>query len=345
MKKKILKDLLLVVVMAVLCLAVGMTASALEPTGQCGDNVYWTFDEATGELVISGEGQMWDDYLSFENSYYSYLSDINKKVSVIIEDGVTSVGSYAFMYTYIEHVLLPDSIKLIGRKAFFGCQLLKEINIPDGVTLMQGCLSGLLSLKSITLPSNVYFETDDQSESYEFIECYGLDDIYILDDDVDFSKLLLGYCDAFIDESKILRDEWINRYIYSLELSETDFNKASEIENELMFMLISLSDDGGWFPNPYTTIHAHKGSTAEAYAKEVGFKFEAIKDEPEIPNEPTPDEPTPDEPEVPDTPSDPTDDCSCNCHKGGIEGFFFKIINFFEKLFNKNKVCICGVKH
>ena len=42
---------------------------------------------------------------------------------------------------------------------------------------------------------------------------------------------------------------------------------------------------------------------------------------------------------------DKSSDCSCNCHKGGIAGFFFKIINFFEKLFGKNKVCECGVKH
>lgn len=38
-------------------------------------------------------------------------------------------------------------------------------------------------------------------------------------------------------------------------------------------------------------------------------------------------------------------ECSCNCHKGGIAGFFFKIINFFQKLFGQNKVCACGVKH
>ena len=37
--------------------------------------------------------------------------------------------------------------------------------------------------------------------------------------------------------------------------------------------------------------------------------------------------------------------CSCNCHKGGIVGFFFKLINFFEKIFGINKVCACGVKH
>ena len=54
---------------------------------------------------------------------------------------------------------------------------------------------------------------------------------------------------------------------------------------------------------------------------------------------------TPDIPDTPDTPSDPTDDCSCNCHKGGIAGFFFKIINFFQKLFGMNKVCACGVAH
>ena len=53
--------------------------------------------------------------------------------------------------------------------------------------------------------------------------------------------------------------------------------------------------------------------------------------------------PAPDTPSTPDEPENKP--CSCNCHKGGISGFFFKIINFFEKLFGKNKVCACGVKH
>lgn len=37
--------------------------------------------------------------------------------------------------------------------------------------------------------------------------------------------------------------------------------------------------------------------------------------------------------------------CSCNCHKGGISGFFFKIILFFQKIFKSNKTCACGVAH
>ncbi len=39
-------------------------------------------------------------------------------------------------------------------------------------------------------------------------------------------------------------------------------------------------------------------------------------------------------------------DCECNCHKGGIVGFFYKIILFFQKLFGNNLVCeACGAKH
>lgn len=42
---------------------------------------------------------------------------------------------------------------------------------------------------------------------------------------------------------------------------------------------------------------------------------------------------------------DAADDCDCNCHAGGIKALFFKIINFFQKLFGQNKVCDCGAKH
>lgn len=42
---------------------------------------------------------------------------------------------------------------------------------------------------------------------------------------------------------------------------------------------------------------------------------------------------------------DRTEGCSCNCHKGGISGFFFKIILFFQKLFKSNQICKCGIKH
>ena len=44
-------------------------------------------------------------------------------------------------------------------------------------------------------------------------------------------------------------------------------------------------------------------------------------------------------------PSDPSQNCSCNCHKKGIANFFFKILLFFQKIFKVNRVCNCGVYH
>ncbi|MBQ1996500.1 MAG: hypothetical protein II237_09940 [Clostridia bacterium] len=40
-----------------------------------------------------------------------------------------------------------------------------------------------------------------------------------------------------------------------------------------------------------------------------------------------------------------TDNCSCNCHAGGIKKFFFKFLLFFQKIFRTNKECKCGIKH
>ena len=44
--------------------------------------------------------------------------------------------------------------------------------------------------------------------------------------------------------------------------------------------------------------------------------------------------------------TDIIEECDCNCHAGGIKAFFFKLINFFAKLFNPDKrICECGLPH
>lgn len=46
-------------------------------------------------------------------------------------------------------------------------------------------------------------------------------------------------------------------------------------------------------------------------------------------------------------PHNPTTHCSCNCHKSGIVKFFWKIANFFHKIFKMEKYhyCDCGAAH
>ena len=59
-------------------------------TGSCGKNVTYSFDSSTGTLTISGTGDMYDYY---NNSPFDSNDSIK---SVIIQDGVKSIGRFAF---------------------------------------------------------------------------------------------------------------------------------------------------------------------------------------------------------------------------------------------------------
>ena len=72
------------------------TASAIgETSGTCGDNLNWNLDLSTETLTISGTGSM-TDYSSSLNSPWKFWRSSIK--TVIIEDGVTSIGDYSFYW-------------------------------------------------------------------------------------------------------------------------------------------------------------------------------------------------------------------------------------------------------
>lgn len=90
-----------------------MTAS-----GYCGDNgnnVTWSLDD-TGTLTISGSSEMADyDYaVSINPQWDAYLSSIT---SVVIDDGVTSIGNHAFFSCInLTNIEIPDSVTSIGTR-------------------------------------------------------------------------------------------------------------------------------------------------------------------------------------------------------------------------------------
>ena len=131
--KKIKKIALIIAVLMLMAVCFVFGASALEPTGQCGDNVYWDFDSATGELVISGNGPMYD-FESLSSPFYEE-SDIKK---VVIEENVTTVGDFAFRYCKeISDLTLGNSIVCIGDHSFACCDALINVDIPDSVTTIK----------------------------------------------------------------------------------------------------------------------------------------------------------------------------------------------------------------
>ncbi len=112
-------------------------------TGSC----TWTLDGTV--LTITGNGYMQD---------YNNTGPWGREITeVIIEDGVTTIGKYAFyLCTQLTAVTIPGSVTNIGYKAFYCCTSLVEITIPGSVTVIGGqAFYRCTSLVEITIPGSV----------------------------------------------------------------------------------------------------------------------------------------------------------------------------------------------
>ncbi len=103
----------------------------VEASGKCGDNLTWTLKDGT--LTISGTGEMWDYDSSTTASWGAYKKAIR---GVIIDEGITSIGNYAFYgYDLIGDLVIPNSVASIGDSAFYSCwQLNGSLVVPEGAT-------------------------------------------------------------------------------------------------------------------------------------------------------------------------------------------------------------------
>ena len=121
-------------------------------SGQCGDDVTWTYANST--LTISGTGPMWD--YDNTNNRSPWYSDTNI-ISVEINDGVTSIGENAFYFcTMLNDVKIPDSVTSIGTSSFCMCENLRNVSIPNSVTSIgEGAFANCTFITEITIPNGV----------------------------------------------------------------------------------------------------------------------------------------------------------------------------------------------
>ena len=105
--------------------------------GQCGDNVYW-YVNPEGELHIYGTGDMWNFSATYRPSYEQNVDSFSH---LVVEEGVTSIGNYAFYreasagdkpvqeLQYLNltgYLVLPESVHTVGTDAFKNCKNLES---------------------------------------------------------------------------------------------------------------------------------------------------------------------------------------------------------------------------
>jgi len=233
--------------------AIDNQGNAIIDSGVCGDNgdnITWTLDSA-GILIVSGVGKM-KDYFAFmmENSESSPTPWYNKKeqiTKIIIDDGITHIGDYAFYECAATELSLPKSIVSIGNSAFYGCGI-NELALPENTSFVDRFAfaeNHFLTKISMSTKMNVL-------SGYTFRGCDKLTEIVIPENIERIEEDVFSNCDA---------------------LSSVTIENPQCIifESESVFFSGKTAENGA--------IKGYSESTAEEYAKKYKITFIAL-DEP-----------------------------------------------------------------
>lgn len=126
-------------------------------TGDCNNKISFTLTP-DGVLTISGGGIMPDYSPELPAPWSQYAFGSGKYIikKVIIEEGITHIGNYAFAdcYTLKEYVA-PDTLQTIGDYAFSNCVSLSSATIGNNVIGIGERAFQQTGLTSITLPRDI----------------------------------------------------------------------------------------------------------------------------------------------------------------------------------------------
>lgn len=135
-------------------------------SGQCGETLYWELD-SEGLLRIFGSGPMYDYNKYYEPSpWYKYrnepyISEDGTKIldtdggvylsadgyyannpkgykisNILIEDGVTYLGDWAFYRVCVEEITVPETVEATGIFCFRYSPTLKKLTLPDSLKFL-----------------------------------------------------------------------------------------------------------------------------------------------------------------------------------------------------------------
>ena len=102
-----------------------------------------------GAIYTTTDGQ--------DHNYWDYPRFDTANMASTQKRSTTSIGNDAFkQYRLLKNINIPDGVTTIGINAFSSCSALKNINIPDGVTTIgNNAFSSCFALKNINIPDSV----------------------------------------------------------------------------------------------------------------------------------------------------------------------------------------------
>ncbi len=185
MSSKFIKTVLSLVlaISLVAALPFGVAAGALDNgrSGACGDNLKWKLDKK-GLLTISGTGEM-NDYDDEDSPWLLFNESITKAV---IEKGVTHIGNNAFFNCdSLADITLPETLTSIGDGAFSSCSALSSVTLGEALkTIGEGAFSHCRGLTEFNIPAKLESIGDKNFEG-----CVNLEKITVAEENTKYSSI------------------------------------------------------------------------------------------------------------------------------------------------------------
>ncbi len=202
----------------------------------CGPSAFWKLEN--GVLKIYGSGEM-EDYADAQS--VPWRAQSKEITSVVIEEGITSIGSTAF--AQCENLVsanLPEGLEKIGKNAFWGCTALNDITLPQSLEeIGQSAFFKCSALDYIVIPSGV-----KTLEKAVFGQCENLDTIVLHDDITAIESEAFSRCYALrhINLPKNLKKIGYHAFFGCAQLEQLTFPETfAEIEDAAFYGCYDLA--------------------------------------------------------------------------------------------------------
>ena len=126
--------------------------AVVQDSGACGEDLRW---EIAGEVLrISGTGGMYDYTTESKPPWEEYKDRIGR---IVVGEGTSRIGRYAFFdCDRLVEVKLPNSLRRINSMAFGYCDRLPVLTIPEGVEYIEeSIIYRCPSLGRVDLPGSL----------------------------------------------------------------------------------------------------------------------------------------------------------------------------------------------
>ena len=120
-------------------------------SGICGGNADFEVT-SDGVMTITGTGKVEEPVMTWSNPDAQLDSPYRK---LVITEGITEIGSKAFMLQDMYEIILPDSLERIDESAFEACWFAKTIQWGSGLKIIEDLAFRTAGIESLELPPSV----------------------------------------------------------------------------------------------------------------------------------------------------------------------------------------------